>query len=90
MAAVHSLGPASPPKPSPGFGSFSNSLLLPASCFGTYKYINFVAFYNEPDIVSNGRYMFLDSLENWYYRILIIMTGNLENARIAVDSLSIW
>ncbi|KAL0789094.1 hypothetical protein Bca101_005340 [Brassica carinata] len=28
-------------------------------------------------------------LENWYYRILIIMTGNLENARIAVDSLSI-
>ncbi|CDY70471.1 BnaCnng68540D [Brassica napus] len=29
-------------------------------------------------------------LENWYYRILIIMTGNLQNARIAVDSLSIW
>ncbi|CAA7034699.1 unnamed protein product [Microthlaspi erraticum] len=28
-------------------------------------------------------------LENWYYRILIVMTGNLENARIAVDSLSI-
>ncbi|CAA7034698.1 unnamed protein product [Microthlaspi erraticum] len=28
-------------------------------------------------------------LENWYYRILIIMTGNLENARIAVDALSI-
>ncbi|KAL1196398.1 Protein DETOXIFICATION 27 [Cardamine amara subsp. amara] len=28
-------------------------------------------------------------LENWYYRILIIMTGNLQNARIAVDSLSI-
>ncbi|VVB18121.1 unnamed protein product [Arabis nemorensis] len=28
-------------------------------------------------------------LENWYYRILIIMTENLENARIAVDSLSI-
>ncbi|KAG2284581.1 hypothetical protein Bca52824_055801 [Brassica carinata] len=28
-------------------------------------------------------------LENWYYRILIIMTGNLHNARIAVDSLSI-
>ncbi|KFK28218.1 hypothetical protein AALP_AA8G488000 [Arabis alpina] len=28
-------------------------------------------------------------LENWYYRILIIMTGNLQDARIAVDSLSI-
>ncbi|WZZ85294.1 protein DETOXIFICATION 27 [Brassica napus] len=28
-------------------------------------------------------------LENWYYRILIIVTGNLQNAQIAVDSLSI-
>ncbi|EOA13263.1 hypothetical protein CARUB_v10026293mg [Capsella rubella] len=28
-------------------------------------------------------------LENWYYRILIVMTGNLENARIDVDSISI-
>ncbi|XP_062154015.1 protein DETOXIFICATION 27-like [Alnus glutinosa] len=28
-------------------------------------------------------------LENWYYRILILMTGNLQNAEIAVDSLSI-
>ncbi|KAI5669794.1 hypothetical protein M9H77_19647 [Catharanthus roseus] len=28
-------------------------------------------------------------LENWYYRILIVMTGNLENAEIAVDALSI-
>ncbi|KAD7478483.1 hypothetical protein E3N88_01619 [Mikania micrantha] len=28
-------------------------------------------------------------LENWYYRILIVMTGNLENAKIAVDALSI-
>ncbi|KAH0908959.1 hypothetical protein HID58_032280 [Brassica napus] len=25
-------------------------------------------------------------LENWYYRILIIVTGNLQNAQIAVDS----
>ncbi|KAH9712820.1 protein DETOXIFICATION 27 [Citrus sinensis] len=29
-------------------------------------------------------------LENWYYRILISMTGNLQNAEIAVDALSIW
>nr|XP_048334552.1 protein DETOXIFICATION 27-like isoform X2 [Ziziphus jujuba var. spinosa] len=28
-------------------------------------------------------------LENWYYRILIVMTGNLDNAEIAVDALSI-
>ncbi|KAI9124933.1 hypothetical protein K1719_003549 [Acacia pycnantha] len=28
-------------------------------------------------------------LENWYYRILILMTGNLENAKVAVDALSI-
>ncbi|GMP25941.1 hypothetical protein CsSME_00002584 [Camellia sinensis var. sinensis] len=29
-------------------------------------------------------------LENWYYRILVLMTGNLQNAEIAVDALSIW
>nr|XP_043631577.1 protein DETOXIFICATION 27-like [Erigeron canadensis] len=28
-------------------------------------------------------------LEEWYYRILIVMTGNLENIKIAVDALSI-
>ncbi|XP_048625328.1 protein DETOXIFICATION 28 isoform X3 [Brassica napus] len=28
-------------------------------------------------------------LENWYYRILIVMTGNLQDAKIAVDSMSI-
>lgn len=28
-------------------------------------------------------------LENWYYKLLILMTGNLENAKIAVDALSI-
>ncbi|PSS30126.1 Protein DETOXIFICATION like [Actinidia chinensis var. chinensis] len=28
-------------------------------------------------------------LENWYYRVLILMTGNLKNAEIAVDALSI-
>ncbi|KAM0021873.1 putative multi antimicrobial extrusion protein [Helianthus debilis subsp. tardiflorus] len=28
-------------------------------------------------------------LENWYYRILIVMTGNLENAKITVDALSV-
>ncbi|XP_074281567.1 protein DETOXIFICATION 27-like [Silene latifolia] len=28
-------------------------------------------------------------LENWYYKILILMTGNLKNAEIALDALSI-
>ncbi|XP_058087653.1 protein DETOXIFICATION 27-like [Magnolia sinica] len=28
-------------------------------------------------------------LENWYYRILILLTGNLKNAEVAVDALSI-
>ncbi|WOL09433.1 hypothetical protein Cni_G18186 [Canna indica] len=28
-------------------------------------------------------------LENWYYRILILLTGNLKNAKIALDALSV-
>ncbi|XP_022846888.1 protein DETOXIFICATION 27-like [Olea europaea var. sylvestris] len=28
-------------------------------------------------------------LENWYYKILILMTGNMKNAEIAVDALSV-
>ncbi|CAL9156058.1 unnamed protein product [Musa hybrid cultivar] len=28
-------------------------------------------------------------LENWYYRILILLTGNLNNAEVAVDAISI-
>lgn len=28
-------------------------------------------------------------LENWYYRILVLMTGNLDNAQVAIDALSI-
>nr|POE49675.1 protein detoxification 28 [Quercus suber] len=29
-------------------------------------------------------------LENWYYRILILITGSLNNAEIDLDALSIW
>ncbi|CAN6224800.1 unnamed protein product [Urochloa humidicola] len=29
-------------------------------------------------------------LENWYYRILIFLTGYMKNAEVAVDALSIW
>ncbi|CAM8983321.1 unnamed protein product [Rhodiola kirilowii] len=28
-------------------------------------------------------------LENWYYRILVLMTGNMTNAEIAIDALSV-
>lgn len=28
-------------------------------------------------------------LENWYYRVLVLLTGNLKNAEVAVDALSI-
>ncbi|URE17093.1 protein TRANSPARENT TESTA [Musa troglodytarum] len=34
-------------------------------------------------------YFLLSSLENWYYRILVLLTGNLKNAEIAVDALSV-
>lgn len=30
------------------------------------------------------------SLEFWYYRILILMTGYLEDSTLAVDALSVW
>ncbi|VVB13951.1 unnamed protein product [Arabis nemorensis] len=36
--------------------------------------------------VSSGIMICLD---NWYYKILIVMTGNLKDAKIAIDSLSI-
>ncbi|PIN05229.1 hypothetical protein CDL12_22234 [Handroanthus impetiginosus] len=29
-------------------------------------------------------------LEHWYYKILLVMTGNMKNAKIAVDALSVW
>ena len=32
----------------------------------------------------------VNSLENWYYRILVLLTGNLPDSQVAVDSLSIW
>ncbi|URE42460.1 protein TRANSPARENT TESTA [Musa troglodytarum] len=31
----------------------------------------------------------ISSLENWYYRVLILLTGSLKNAEIAVDAISI-
>lgn len=30
------------------------------------------------------------SLEIWYYRLLVFLTGFMKNAELAVDALSIW
>lgn len=35
-------------------------------------------------------YSLVDSLELWYSAILILLTGNLKNATVALDALSIW
>ena len=40
--------------------------------------------------IFNFLVSFGDSLELWYNAILILLTGNLKNARVAVDALSIW
>jgi hypothetical protein len=33
---------------------------------------------------------FFFSLELWYNTILVLLTGNMKNAEIALDALSIW
>ena len=33
---------------------------------------------------------YLDSLELWYNSILVLLTGNLKNAEVALDALAIW
>ncbi|KAG0453020.1 hypothetical protein HPP92_025684 [Vanilla planifolia] len=73
---------------------FAAVLLLCYVAFGgcpeTWKGLSFEAF--------SGLWEFLKlsaasgvmlCLENWYYRILIVLAGNLKNAKIAVDALSI-
>ena len=44
----------------------------------------------ETQLLTVDLFVYRDSLESWYYKILILMTGNLKDAKIAVDSLSIW
>jgi hypothetical protein len=34
--------------------------------------------------------LFFISLELWYNTILVLLTGNMKNAEIALDALSIW
>ncbi|XP_020104248.1 protein DETOXIFICATION 27-like isoform X3 [Ananas comosus] len=40
-------------------------------------------------LVGTAATLNFSCLENWYYRILILLTGNLKNAEIAVDALSV-
>lgn len=89
VAVVRSLGPVSPSKLSLDYGSSLSSLHPLESCFGICRLFSFYGF-KERNTTSYGRFFYLDSLENWYYRILIVMTGNLQDAKIAVDSMSIW
>ena len=32
----------------------------------------------------------VDSLELWYNTVLVLLTGNMKNAQVAIDALSIW
>lgn len=47
-------------------------------------------FFRSDLFIYNKHNHVLYSLENWYYKILILMTGNMKNAEIAVDALSVW
>nr|POE49681.1 protein detoxification 27 [Quercus suber] len=40
-------------------------------------------------VVGTAATLNFSCLENWYYKVLVLMTGNLKNAEIAVDALSI-
>ena len=34
--------------------------------------------------------VFHDSLELWYNTVLILLTGNMQNAEVSLDALAIW
>ena len=55
------------------------------NCFFDFIIYYYYYYYFYVGVVGD-----LCSLENWYYRILILMTGFLQNATLAVDALSIW
>ena len=63
--------------------TYSLFQLSTLSLISLFIYLLLLFFYVS--VVGN-----LCSLENWYYRILILMTGFLQNATLAVDALSIW
>lgn len=42
------------------------------------------------DIYTSPFPVCIFSLEMWYNTILVLLTGNMKNAQIALDALSIW
>lgn len=84
------LGLVSPLKPFLVSGSLLSSLLPLVSCSGTISPTLSVSVFQSFIFFHYFDCQVYCSLENWYYRILILMTGNLQNAKIAVDALSIW
>jgi MATE family multidrug resistance protein len=68
-----------------------------ASCSGTCLYGGLL--YSscqdkgDPKLITQGHFsvgVLHCSLENWYYRILVFLTGYVKNAELSVDALSIW
>lgn len=59
-------------------------------CPGTWTGFSFGAFKDLPEIIklslSSGVML---CLEIWYNTILVLMTGNMKNAEVAIDALSI-
>jgi hypothetical protein len=41
-------------------------------------------------ILIKSHWKFMYSLEVWYDKVLMMMTGNLYNAKIVVEALTIW
>ncbi|CAK8568150.1 unnamed protein product [Lathyrus sativus] len=72
----------------PVFGMFGYTVC--GGCPLTWNGFTMEAFYDLWDFfklsLASGVML---CLENWYYRILLLMTGQLENATVAVDALSI-
>lgn len=99
MAAAPCRGLVIPGRRSVACGTLLSSLLLPVLCYGNTAILfdlishrNFVLNIITESLITTftGNFGLICSLENWYYRILILMTGYLKNATVAVDALSIW
>ena len=40
--------------------------------------------------VLSWDFVIVDSLELWYNTILVLLTGNMKDAEVSIDALSIW
>lgn len=41
-------------------------------------------------LYSDTHLVYIGSLELWYNTILVLLTGNMENAEVTINALSIW